>query len=99
MNMSQIVMDTNVFVSALLSADGIPHKIYQKFLSGEVTLITCPAIIEEYEDVIYRPLLKIAKDDADMPRVHRLAERTHTSLGLPPKPRGRFLWLTREAKH
>ena len=64
-DMSLVVMDTNVLVSALLSKTGNPAKILNKFLAGELTLVYSEVILEEYEDVLYRPKLKIPAEEAD----------------------------------
>ena len=66
MNMLRIVFDTNIIVSALLSKEGNPAKIYRMFLTGALMLIYCPQILEEYQDVLYRPNLRIPRADADI---------------------------------
>ena len=66
MNTVRIVFDTNIIVSALLSKEGNPAKIYRMFLTGALMLIYCPQILEEYQDVLYRPYLRIPHADADI---------------------------------
>jgi len=65
MNKPYVVLDTNVIVSALLSKVGNPAKILDRFLVGELILIYNEEILEEYEDVLYRPKLKIPQGDVD----------------------------------
>ena len=65
MNSPLVVPDTNVLVSALLSKTGNPAKILDKFLKGELSIVYSEDILEEYEDVLHRPKLKIATDEAN----------------------------------
>lgn len=64
MSTHKIVIDTNIFVSALLSQTGAANLIYRMFLSGELTLVYNEDILAEYEDVVYRPHLNIVQNDA-----------------------------------
>jgi len=66
MSTTPIVFDTNIIVSALLSKEGSPAKIYRIFLTGALTLIYSPQILEEYQDVLYRPYLQIPHADVDI---------------------------------
>ena len=66
MRAKRVVLDTNVIVSASLSRNGNPAKIYRMFLAGLLTLIYCDEILAEYEDVLYRPHLRIPHHDADI---------------------------------
>jgi putative PIN family toxin of toxin-antitoxin system len=52
----KVVLDTNVLVSALLSPKGRPAQILS--LARKGTLVVClnQAILDEYEDVLSRPL-------------------------------------------
>lgn len=49
--MIKAVLDTNVFVSALFWK-GTPHKILQKGLFGDFTILTSAAIIEELQQTL-----------------------------------------------
>jgi len=62
----RVVLDTNILVSALLTREGNPAKIYRMFLTQALTLVYCAKILDEYEDVIYRPRLKIPTADANI---------------------------------
>jgi putative PIN family toxin of toxin-antitoxin system len=54
--MSTAVLDTNVIVSAAIEPQGPPsHLIGDWVLSGKVHIVTTPAILAEYRDVIRRP--------------------------------------------
>jgi len=50
----KVVIDTNVFVSALLSAHGTPRRIIDLWKTGEITLCITKDILEEYIDVLRR---------------------------------------------
>jgi uncharacterized protein len=50
------VFDTNVVVSAGLNTFGAPHRLVINWvLAGEVNLVTCPWIVDEYREVLWRP--------------------------------------------
>jgi len=66
MSTVHIVLDTNILVSALLSREGKPAKVYRMFLTRILLLIYSPQIFEEYQDVLYRPYLQIPHIDADI---------------------------------
>ncbi len=55
------VIDTNVLVSAMLSnkSDSATVIILNKIFSEEIKVVYSKEIIEEYEDVLRRPKLKI----------------------------------------
>jgi putative PIN family toxin of toxin-antitoxin system len=62
--MINVVLDTNVVVSALMSSTGSPAQILDMFFSGEIRLYYSESIFIEYEGVLSRPLLKILPDKA-----------------------------------
>jgi putative PIN family toxin of toxin-antitoxin system len=50
------VLDTNVIVSAGIKPDGAPAKLIMDWvLEGQVQVVTCPSIVEEYREVARRP--------------------------------------------
>jgi putative PIN family toxin of toxin-antitoxin system len=53
----KIVVDTNVFVSALLKADSAPRQVIRLCLEGTVMPIIGNALFSEYEDVCNRDQL------------------------------------------
>ena len=63
MGIGRVVLDTNILVSALLSRDGNPAKIYRMFAARAFTLVYSIAILDEYDDVLYRPKLRIPHSD------------------------------------
>lgn len=60
--MIRAVIDTNILVSALLQAEGLPAALLMMALSGQIQLCVSDAIYEEYEEVIRRPHLKMGID-------------------------------------
>ena len=58
----KILLDTNIIVSALLSPQGLPAKIFNLVLNGNMTLIYDNNILAEYIDVLGREHLKINRE-------------------------------------
>ncbi len=52
-----VVLDTNVFVSGLLSPNGLPGLILQRFRSGDFEIATSKEQVREIQDVLQRPSL------------------------------------------
>jgi putative PIN family toxin of toxin-antitoxin system len=52
--MIRIVLDTNILVSAGISAGGDCDQIVQAALRGELRLVVCPSMVDEYLDVLHR---------------------------------------------
>jgi len=55
----RVVIDTNVVVSALLRPGGFPEAAFSLAIAGEVRLFVSAPILEEYEEVLKRPRLKL----------------------------------------
>jgi putative PIN family toxin of toxin-antitoxin system len=51
------VVDTNVFMAALINKRGAPAKIYHRWLDRQFDLVISPAIEVEYNDVLSQSLL------------------------------------------
>ena len=52
-----VVLDTNVFVSALISPSGVPGAILARFRQGDFAITTSKAQIREIQSVLKRPSL------------------------------------------
>lgn len=52
--MHKVVIDTNIFVSALMNAYGAPREIIRLAMLGEILPLMGNALLAEYEDVIRR---------------------------------------------
>ncbi len=62
-----IVIDTNIIVNALKSPiNGAKSRLLIKdILSGKFTMCVSEYIVEEYDEVLHRPELKINRKNAD----------------------------------
>ena len=93
----QIVLDTNVLVSGLLSATGPPGRIVEAALAGHLQLVFDMAIRREYEDVLRRPelALPLRRVDDLFATIdefgRRVAAAPSWSTGLPDPNDGVFL--------
>lgn len=54
-----VVLDTNVLVSAMLSAKGSPGKILDLIMSNQIQVAYDDRILGEYEEVLARPELRL----------------------------------------
>ena len=52
---TKVVVDTNIIVSAALSDDGNPARIFEMILSEEIQNFVTEEILEELREVLYRP--------------------------------------------
>jgi putative PIN family toxin of toxin-antitoxin system len=50
-----VVLDTNVLVSALRSDRGAAFRLLQRLGEGDFTPVVSPPLCMEYEDVLFRP--------------------------------------------
>ncbi len=58
----RLVVDTNVFVSALLSPSGKPASVLNLILAGRVTPVADALVFAEYFDVLTRPRFGFSKE-------------------------------------
>jgi putative PIN family toxin of toxin-antitoxin system len=56
--MLRVVLDTNVFVSSLLSRQGAPAKVLDEWRAGTYLLVTSPSVILEIRRVLKTPRLR-----------------------------------------
>jgi len=54
----RVVLDTNVFVSGLISKTGLPAKILDSWRAGQYLLITSPPIVTEIKRVLETPRIR-----------------------------------------
>ena len=57
----RLVLDTNVVVSAALKPESLPRTVLLLALTKPARLYVSAAILEEYQDVLARPELRIRK--------------------------------------
>ncbi|MBC5804632.1 MAG: putative toxin-antitoxin system toxin component, PIN family [Candidatus Eremiobacter antarcticus] len=54
MRKPRLVLDTNVWISALLNKNGAPFRIVSRYSNGEIEIITSEALLEELREVLSR---------------------------------------------
>jgi putative PIN family toxin of toxin-antitoxin system len=82
----RVILDTNVFVGALISPHGVPDVIYRAWRSARFELVTSTTQLEELRRVSRYPKLK-----AILPahRVGTMVNNMHRAIvlgALPPLP-------------
>lgn len=55
----RVVIDTNIWISALLNPSGEPARLVAAFMKGEFELVVCEPLVKEIAEVLRRP--RIAK--------------------------------------
>lgn len=83
------VVDTNIFVSALLSSGGLPHALYAAWRAGAFTLHLAEAQRDELAVVLGRPRLRERFNlapDAVGQLFHLLREHALPAPALDPSP-------------
>ncbi|MEH6695892.1 MAG: putative toxin-antitoxin system toxin component, PIN family [Hyphomonas sp.] len=67
--MDRVVIDTNIFVSALMNARGAPRAVLRLALERQIVPVFGNALLREYEDVLSRDRLfasaPVARGDID----------------------------------
>ena len=69
--MIKVVLDTNIFVSSLLSGTGRPSTVIDAWRVGQYLLVTSPPIISEIERVLKAPSIS-KKYGLTLDRIERL---------------------------
>lgn len=54
----RVFVDTNVWVSAFINADGAPAKILEAFLAGQFVPVISQVLLEEIDGVVHRPRIR-----------------------------------------
>lgn len=83
----RVVLDSNIFVSALISTGTGPDQLHRAWLRGEIEVLTSTAQIAEIGDVLGRPHIRkhVAPDEADL-IVQNLASRAVVLRDVPITP-------------
>jgi len=81
------VIDTNVLLSGLLW-HGTPHALIEQVRTGALTLISSPALLAEFSEVILRPKFRpiLARSDTDPARVLAALRRLVEIVDPAPLP-------------
>ena len=90
-----VVLDTNVLVSALWSANGVPAKIVHLIPNGVIVPLFCADILQEYGAVLARPSLKFSHNQIDelmkmFVRYGKLLVPAQSNLPLPDESDRKF---------
>ena len=70
----RVVVDTNIFVAALLS-DATPRRVYEAFLSGAVTLLFSHQTLFELATVLKRPSIRLLTSTQETNRLLSTIQR------------------------
>lgn len=63
--MLRVVVDPNVFVSAIIQPNGISAAAVRAGLAGRYRVVACPALVDELAEVLHRPKLASYVSDED----------------------------------
>jgi putative PIN family toxin of toxin-antitoxin system len=80
------VLDANVLVSALLSRAGGPARLVEQWLSGELEIVVCPALLSEVERTLTAPKLRARVAPADAALFLTLLRELAELAGDPTEP-------------
>ncbi len=80
----KVVLDTNVLVSGILSANGPPARIVEAALAGDIQPVFDFQILAEYEDVLHPPELRLP--GAAVERLLGSLELVGLEVAAPPWP-------------
>lgn len=92
--MPKVVLDTNTVISAYVFG-GKPEEVFLLGISGEITLVTSPAIMREIADVLTRKMLwdetKVEQVIKQIARVSEIVRPKHTLSVIKDEPDNRVL--------
>lgn len=55
----RVIVDTNIWVSGLISDRGAPARVVDAVLKGDIVPVMSEATFAELEDVLHRPSLQV----------------------------------------
>jgi putative PIN family toxin of toxin-antitoxin system len=84
----RVVIDPNVWISALISPSGAPAQVLRAVLAGEVIAVVSPRLVEELSSVLTRPKFRrwVSLSDAEE-FAHAVAARAELHADKPQPPR------------
>ena len=80
----RVVLDTNVLLSAPISASGPANKVYEKWRAGEFALVSSEPQLAEIRHVTRRPAIRELIKPAEAGRLINLAR--HLAVIVEPLP-------------
>lgn len=96
--MPRVVLDCNVFVSALLSPNGSPAQILDRWADGDFEVVVSPLLLAELERLLGRPKFATSIERADIDGLLTglmedgvLVEDSPADPGLTPDPGDDYL--------
>ena len=77
----RVVIDTNIVVSGVLTRRGDESRLLNLAFDQKFTLIVSETILDEYDDVLHRPELKLSSDEVAtvLAAVRHVCERVEPS--------------------
>lgn len=81
----RVVLDSNILLSALISPNAPPHRIYQAWRQGVFELVTCRVQLEEIRQASRYPKLKHILQPH---RVGLMLNNMKSALVIDPLPSG-----------
>ncbi|MEA5076730.1 MAG: putative toxin-antitoxin system toxin component, PIN family [Coriobacteriia bacterium] len=81
--MIRAVLDTNVYVAALLSRDGSPARIIRALGDGLLDAVVCPRLLAELRGVLARPKIAERVDVARAEDFVQWLDRVATTVPHP----------------
>jgi len=86
--MLNVVLDTNVLVSALWSANGTPAKIAHMIPEGKLIPYYCAEILWEYSTVLSRPRFNFQPNQVDalIANIEKFGKMTDVEMSTIPLP-------------
>src|SRR5690349_7505708 len=79
----RVVLDTNIFLSALISTGGPPYRIYQAWRNGRFELITCTIQLDELRAVSRYPRKRLVLEPHQVGRMINYLQRAIVIDRLP----------------
>jgi len=82
----RVIVDTNIFVSGLISDTGPPAQIVDAITKGTITPVMSPDTFAELEEVLHRPRLQCYFQHAEVTPFQFLSQLETLIDWVKPKP-------------
>ena len=83
-SLARIVLDTNVFVSAVISPSGTTGLLVRAAFDGRYRLVVCPALLTELDRVLHRPSFRQFLESSE---VTEFIDSVEAIADVEPDPR------------
>ena len=81
----RVIVDTNIWVSGLISDRGAPARVVDAVLKGDIVPVMSEATFAELEDVLHRPPLQVYFRRAAVTPFQLLTELRQLALFVKPR--------------